>query len=286
MKSSQSRLYRDVEALTSIRPYRNFRNPDSLAAAVSYIREEWRAIGYQTREQPWDAQGEEYVNLLASYQAEKEQKLIIGAHYDVCGDQEGADDNASAVAGLLETARLIATHQPDLDFGIEFVAYCLEEPPFFDTEYMGSYVHAQSLQENQIDVLGMICYEMIGYFSDEPDSQHFPSQALAQHYPDTGNFIILVGVERFRKFHQQLYTGMCQGSEIDVQQIVFPIANELATLSDHKNYWEFGFPAVMINDTSFLRNPNYHEVTDTIETLDFAKMKAVVDATYQGILAL
>lgn len=284
--SSQSRLYKDVESLTSIRPYRNFLNPESLESAASYIQHELLTAGYVVSRQNWEAQGIEYSNVLASYQPNNNQRLIVGAHYDVCGDQEGADDNASAVAGLLETARLIAQIQPALPFGIDFVAYCLEEPPFFDTEWMGSYVHAQSLRENAVNVLGMICFEMIGYFSEEPNSQQFPSADLAAQYPDTGNFIIVVGLERFRTFHEQFFEGMSKHAAIDVQQIVFPIENDLASLSDHKNYWEFGYPAVMVNDTSFLRNPNYHEASDTIDTLDFVKMKQVVDAVYQGIMAL
>nr|GFC84151.1 hypothetical protein [Tanacetum cinerariifolium] len=113
------------------------------------------------------------------------------AHYDVCGEQPGADDNASAVAGLLETARLLQSQAATLRHRIDFVAYSLEEPPFFGTEYMGSAVHAQSLHDAGARVRAMLCYEMIGYFSDEPGSQQFPDAALAARYPSTGNFIIV-----------------------------------------------------------------------------------------------
>ena len=91
----------------------------------------------------------------------------MGAHYDVCGDQPGADDNGSAVAGLIETIRLLYENNLELDYGIDFVFYCLEEPPFFGTEEMGSYVHAKSVSKNKENIIGMICYEMIGYFSDK-----------------------------------------------------------------------------------------------------------------------
>ena len=104
------------------------------------------------------------------------QRLIVGAHYDVCMDTPGADDNASAVAGMIETARLLIDENPQLDYCVEFVAYANEEPPFFGSDKMGSYIHAHSLNENHIDVLGMICYEMIGYFSDEPGSQEIPQE--------------------------------------------------------------------------------------------------------------
>lgn len=87
--------------------------------------------------------------------------MIVGAHYDVCGDQPGADDNASAVSGLLETARMVAEAQPDIDYRIDFVAYCLEEPPFYDTNMMGSYHHAESISSIKSDVIGLINFEMI-----------------------------------------------------------------------------------------------------------------------------
>jgi hypothetical protein len=207
----------------------------------------------------------------------------VGAHYDVCGDQPGADDNASAVAGLLETARLIALNKPKIDYQIDFVAYCLEEPPFFGTEAMGSFVHAKSLSENKVELLGMICFEMIGYFSEQPNSQQFPSAELAKIYPSTANFIIVVGIEPYDEFNQKVKTLMSENAEIDVQVISFPSKDGLAGLSDQRNYWHFGYQALMINDTSFIRNPNYHMPSDTIETLNFEKMAEVVNCSYNAI---
>lgn len=283
-KTSIDRIYRDVETLTSIQPARNCLNLKSLRVAADYINREFVDAGYEVDEQKWLANRNVYTNVIAAYQPEKPIRLIVGAHYDVCGDQPGADDNASAVAGLLETARLVVANQPNLDYGIDFVAYCLEEPPFFGTELMGSYVHAESLKEVETEVLGMICYEMIGYFSDEPNSQRYPFPGLDKLYPNKGNFIIVVGLHAFQEFHEKFYQKMSHESKIDVQKIVFPTEDDLAGLSDHRNYWKFGYPAVMINDTSFLRNPHYHEITDTIHTLDFEKMKEVIDSSYNGIV--
>jgi len=141
-----------------LRPFLNFQNLDSLEKVTQYIIREFSDIGFDFEEQKWNAAGNEYVNVIASYNKHKTKRLIVGAHYDVCGDQPGADDNASAVAGLLETARMVAENKPDLDYRIDFVAYCLEEPPFFGTPDMGSFVHAKSLHDQQIDVIGMICF--------------------------------------------------------------------------------------------------------------------------------
>jgi Zn-dependent M28 family amino/carboxypeptidase len=280
----EERLYHDVAFLTAIMPARNVYHPESLENAASYIESELRKANANPAQQTWQAGEQLYKNIIASYQPEKQNRLIIGAHYDVCGDQPGADDNASAVAGLLELARLLFENNPALDYRIDFVAYCLEEPPYFGTTDMGSYVHARSVYEEGTNVLGMISLEMIGYFSDAPGSQPFPSPELAKQYPDTANFIIVVGIEKFASFTNKIHQLMKQDAAIDVQVIHFPTGESLAGLSDQRNYWKFGYPALMVNDTAFIRNPNYHTQQDTIDTLDFPKMKAVVDAVYNALV--
>lgn len=284
--ASRENIYNHVEFLTNIRPYRNFKNIESLQKTKEYIFNTFASYGCQVTEQKWLAESNEYSNVIASYEPEKKKRVIIGAHYDVCGDQPGADDNASAVAGLLETARLTMMNKPSLDYGIDFVSYCLEEPPFWETELMGSFIHSKSLKENGIDVKGMICYEMIGYFSDEPNSQTSPYPDLAKLYPSTANFILVVGIKRFDKFTSQFHAAMAKNSNIDVQIVCLEDNDGWAALSDHRNYWHFDFPGLMINNTSFLRNPHYHKITDTIETLDFKKLTAVVDSAYNGIVCL
>lgn len=286
MKASKERLYRDVEYLTSITPARNHRNLASLQKSYTYIESELQKAGARTERQTWQAGGEEYVNILASYNTDKTRRLIVGAHYDVDGDQPGADDNASAVAGLLETARLVFAAKPQLDYRIDFVAYSLEESPYFGTTSMGSYIHAESLHQQKADVLGMICYEMLGYFSDAPESQPFPSPELAALYPHTANFIIVVGIEPYASFADKVHRLMARDSGIDVQVIVFPAGEGLAGLSDQRNYWKFGWQAVMINDTAFIRNPNYHQASDTIDTLDFDKMTEVVSSAYRAVTGM
>ena len=286
MDAITNRLYKDVEFLTSITPSRNFQNLASLEKAAGYIQDELMKAGATPEIQTWMAQGNEYKNVIASYNPGRKRTLVVGAHYDVCGDQPGADDNASAVAGLLELARLVFANRPAIDYRIDFVAYCLEEPPFFGTNSMGSYVHAKSLYDNKVDVIGMICLEMIGYFSDEPESQSFPSPELAELYPHTANFIIVVGIEKYSDFNQKVHQLMSTGSAIDVQAISFPHADGLAGLSDQRSYWKFGYNALMINDTSFVRNPNYHRKSDTIETLDFKKMTEVINSTYRMVIKM
>ena len=286
MKAQKDRLFADVEFLTSLRPYRNYENLDSLERVCDHIKTGFHKAGLGHEEQKWMAAGNEYKNIIATYNKGKKRRLIIGAHYDVCGNQPGADDNASAVAGLLETASLIAENKPDIDYQIDFVAYCLEEPPFYGTTEMGSYVHAKSLYDNNVDVIGMICYEMIGYFSDEPESQPFPSPEMASMYPHVANFIMVVGTDRYSDFNEKVFRLMAKDSNIDVQLASLPSSNGLAGMSDQRNYWTFGYNALMINDTSLVRNPHYHQVTDTIDTLDFDKMTEVINSTYKAVCAI
>jgi Zn-dependent M28 family amino/carboxypeptidase len=283
MKANTRRLYKDCVFLTAISPGRNYQHLQSLEKAYRYIETEFEKAGARARLQKWTAQQKEYTNVIASYNGDKKERLIVGAHYDVCGNQPGADDNASAVAGLLECVRLVFEAKPALNYQVDFVAYCLEEPPFFASDQMGSYKHAESLHGEKASVTGMISLEMIGYFSDAPHSQPYPSPELAKRYPDAANYIVVVGIEKYQKFSSKVHQLMSVGSQIDVQLINFPTGEGLAGLSDQRSYWKFGYPALMINDTAFLRNPHYHQPTDTIDTLDFNKMTAVVDSTYRAI---
>jgi Zn-dependent M28 family amino/carboxypeptidase len=284
---SKDRLYNDVLRLTSISPARNYSNMESLNKAAGYIKSELEKLDCQVKEQLFEVDGRTYKNILAYFDgSSNEERLVVGAHYDVCGNQPGADDNASGVAGLLETARLLHEQKPTLRHPLELVAYCLEEPPYFASEDMGSAVHARSLHEQGVKVKSMVCYEMIGYFSDEPHSQKFPNQELAKHYPDTGDFIVVVGKTGQETYTDHLRDLMRAHSSIDVQSVNLPASFGLVGLSDHRNYWKYNINAVMINDSSFLRNPHYHQPSDTIDTLNFEKMAAVVKGAYEAIIRL
>ena len=280
MKAKKERLYNDVKVLTEIEPARHYLNMDSLDRAAEYVFDEFKKLGLDPEYQHFIVDGREYKNVIGAYNKHHDERLIVGAHYDVCGDQPGADDNASGIAGLLETARMLKGNSPPLDYRIDLVAYCLEEPPYFATDDMGSAVHAKFLHDHDIKVKAMICYEMIGYFSDEPGSQNFPDPVLAKLYPHIGNFVIVVGRAGEEEFTMDVKRLMNETSPIDVQTINLPEHAYLAGLSDHRNYWKHGYKAVMIDDTSFLRNPHYHQKSDTIDTLDFDKMTEVVNGVY------
>jgi Zn-dependent M28 family amino/carboxypeptidase len=292
MPAQTSRLYADVRFLTELLPERNFLNPESLDAAASHIRQQMRLAGLTVEGQHWTADGTVFENVIGIYNPGKPRTLVVGAHYDVCEDQPGADDNASAVAGLLELARLLDEHKPQLDYTVEFVSYCLEEPPYFGTESMGSFIHAKSLHDNKVDVIGMICLDMIGFFSDEPGSQRLPVPGFVRtllRLPDIANFIATIGILSGFGFNRRVTARMAEAGGIPIRHIPFPGKSSFrgfAGLSDHRNYWAFGYDAIMVTDTAFLRNPNYHMPSDTIDTLDFKRMGQVVDAVYDAVVGM
>jgi Zn-dependent M28 family amino/carboxypeptidase len=272
---SVSNLKETVKFLVSIQPYRNFTNPASLNKAAGYIEEKFKEFGLSTEIQHFQVEGETYKNVIGSYGKDKEERIIVGAHYDVCGDQPGADDNASAVAGLLEIAQLAGNYASASKYRFDFVAYSLEEPPYFRSKKMGSYFHAKSIYDQGVTIRGMICLEMIGYFTDEKNSQRFPLPFMKMAYPSEGNFIAVVGNFSSRSLITEVVTHF-KHAAIKAESLKAPALLPGVDFSDHRNYWYFGYKAVMITDTAFYRNPNYHRRGDTIDTLDFEKMGEVV----------
>lgn len=272
---SVENMKRTVLYLSQIHPPRNYLNTESLENAASYIAQEFKKYGIATEQQKFEVAGKTYKNIIARVGPVEGVRMVVGAHYDVCGDQPGADDNASAIAGLLEIARFAKKHASELRYGIDFVAYTLEEPPFFRTDKMGSFFHAKYLNENNINIRGMICLEMIGFFSDQKNSQRYPLSLMRFFYGSTGDFIGVVSDFGSASLSKQLSRHL-KAASIKVKTLKGPSFITGIDFSDHRNYWKFGYDAVMITDTAFYRNPNYHKDTDTIDTLDFDKMQEVV----------
>ncbi|MBZ0100466.1 MAG: M28 family peptidase, partial [Taibaiella sp.] len=167
-EAGEAALRRHVAQLTSGKGYRNYKDTLALNRTAAYIFNEFATVTKETYTQDFTARGARYRNVYASFGPANAPRIIIGAHYDVCGEQPGADDNASGIAALLELARMFAeTDKSKWEMRVDLVAYCLEEPPYFGTQDMGSSVHATALFNNKTPVAGMVSLEMIGYFSDD-----------------------------------------------------------------------------------------------------------------------
>jgi len=282
--SDTTRINDHLKAITKTGKYRTYTNIDQLNKTAEYIKSVFSQYTDSVFIQEYTVNGQVYKNVICSFGTENNKRVIVGAHYDVCHNQEGADDNASGVVGLLELSRLLKGQK--LHQRIDLVAYSLEEPPFFRTEYMGSYVHAKSLVEKKTEVYGMISLEMIGYFKDEKNTQTYPIGMLSLFYGNKGNYITLV-----KKFGAGHFTRKFCRKYISTKAIKTKKFTGFASIpgidfSDHLNYWKFGFSALMLTDTAFFRNKNYHEPTDTMETLDIQRMAQVIDGVFGALVAL
>jgi len=271
---------------------RSFDHDVRLEAAAQYILAQFEAAGATVSVQEVVVEEASYKNLIARFGPATGPRLVIGAHYDSHAavnaeiddprgyspgtHTPGADDNASGVAGLLELARLLGSRPQERP--IELVAYALEEPPHFRTEHMGSAWHARGVAGE--DVRLMLSLEMIGYFSDAPGSQRYPLPGLNLLYPDRGNFIALVGTLGDFGTMRKVKAAMAGASDLPVRSINAPRWVPGVDFSDHLNYWDAGIPAIMVTDTAFWRNPNYHRPGDTHDTLDYARMAQVVEGVY------
>lgn len=263
---------------------RNYMNIDALNQVAAYIHDCFSQYGDSTVYQNFEVWGKTYKNVITSFGPKDAPRIIVGAHYDVCGDQDGADDNASGVVGLLEFARLLKDQE--LKYRVDLVAYSLEEPPFFGTENMGSYVHAEYLFDKNIPVYGMICMDMIGFYKEERKTQRYPLGLLKLFYGSRGDYVTIVRSFGGGKFSKIAKRQMKKSNFPDVKSIKVTKSFPGTDLSDHLNYWRFGFNAVFITDTGFYRNTNYHKPSDTIETLDIDRMAGAIASLYTTILTL
>lgn len=287
-----SKLEAHVRMLSEELHPRCFDHQENLDRVVRYIEKHFAAAGGRVSIQTFLVDGVEYHNVIASFGPEEGPVIVVGAHYDSYGEASwgaalytpGADDNASGVAGLLELADLFGRHPPKKQ--VQLVAYCLEEPPFFGSQQMGSAFHATTLHKDGKDVSAMISLEMIGFFSDSEGSQTYPVDVMGLLYPKKGNFIGVVGRFQDMFLTRTVKAAMLGASDLPVYSMsAVPLIPGI-DFSDHRNYWPYGSEAVMITDTAFYRNFAYHTLKDTADRLDYDRMAKVVQGAFAAINVL
>jgi hypothetical protein len=282
--SDTLRLKTDLDILTKTDRSRTYKNTDILNKTAAFIQGEFLKTTPSVSVQKYEADGSEYQNIIASFGPKDAESIIVGAHYDICGDQDGADDNASGVAGLLELARLLKNQ--NLKYRFDLVAYTLEEPPYFRTESMGSYIHAKSLHDNKIPVKGMVCLEMIGFYSNTEGSQTYPLNFLKWIYGSKGNYITVVEKLGSGRFAKNFTKNMLSEQTLRTKKFKAPASLPGIDFSDHLNYWKFGYSAALITNTAFYRNKNYHTKDDTVEKLNIGNIGLVVDGVFRALMKL
>jgi Zn-dependent M28 family amino/carboxypeptidase len=251
---------------------RSILRPKNLKAAEDYVSQNLAAMGYAPRRQGFTYMDEEVGNIIAGDE-NPGGYYILGAHFDTVAGTPGADDNASGVAVLLEVARLARNLTPPRPWA--FIGFTCEEPPAFATPAMGSRVYAQQARRENAKILGMLCLEMVGYYSQAPHSQSLPLPLRLMGYPTTGNFIGLVSDRRSRPLMVGLAAAIKVACRLPAVTLSVPFEGHIlpeVRLSDHASFWDEGYPAVMLTDTAFMRNPKYHGHGDVMDHLDLAAM--------------
>jgi Zn-dependent M28 family amino/carboxypeptidase len=279
------RLDAHLRTLTVTIGERSVRFPENLIKTADYIQSFYEDIGIAVHREPYDYSDFKVDNVVAEISTgpQPSRRYLLGAHYDSVSGTAGADDNASAIAVQLETARCLKAllGREALDLAVTFVSFALEEPPAYGTRYMGSRVYAKKARKVQERIDGMICLEMVGYACYEPGCQHYPFPLGFFGYPKEGNYIGIVGNFKSGGFTKALFKAFQNNPELPVIKIRIPLNGRIlpaVRLSDHVSFWDQGFKAVMITDTAFFRNPHYHRPSDTMEKLDYRFMAELVES--------
>ncbi len=260
-------------------------SPARLHRTARYLGEQFSKVGLAVATHDFEALGGIYRNVIGVAHPPSEQDqpirppLIVAAHYDTVPGSPGADDNASALAVLLDVAQRI--RQTSLSRPVHFIAFCLEEE-----DLLGSRAYVAHLTEARTPLQGAIILECVGYARDEEGSQRIPP-GVPIAVPTVGNFLAVIG----NQSSSSLTTAVEQAMRphLPVVPLIVPGNGELlpdTRRSDHTPFWEAGFPAVMLTNTANFRNPNYHRSTDTIDTLNLDFMASVVDGVTAAVLCL
>jgi hypothetical protein len=285
--ASAERLRRHVDMLAEIIGERHWWKYEILMAAEKYVRDQLATTGLPVTDQPYDVMGKTVRNLIAQQRGVRrpEEIVVVGAHYDSISGTPGADDNASAVAGLLEIAHQLSKRK--FQRTIRYVSFVNEEPPFYKGQDMGSLQYAELCRQRNDNIVGMINLEMLGYYDDALGSQQYPPlRKWEKHLPTRANFIVICSDMASWRLLAKMAWGFRRSVKFPMLPSPSPRSVAGPGMSDNWSFWECGYPAVMVTDTSFLRNGNYHAQTDRLKTLHIPAMTRVVKGTIGAVARL
>lgn len=274
-RALSARLHEHVQTLAGLIGPRHMGRPTSMEAAAAYIERQCRQVGDDVERQSYPVAGSEAVNLVVERRGVRrpDEIVIVGAHYDTLPQTPGADDNASAVAMLIEVSRLLQDRTPGRT--VRFVAFANEEPPHFYSDTMGSQVYARRCRARRERIVGLICLEMVGYYRTDAHTQDYPPairRPARLLLPNRGDFLAAASNLPSAGLLMSFRRGFKRAVRFPLIAVPLPEAVNEIRRSDNGPFWDEGFRAIMVTDTSFLRNPNYHQPTDTPDTLDYDRM--------------
>ncbi|HEY2140417.1 MAG TPA: M28 family peptidase [Chthoniobacterales bacterium] len=281
-KVLRAELTTDVKTLAGDIGERNLNRYPQLLAAADVIEASLGRAGLRPRRESYEVRGRACHNLEVEIRGKRPEIVVVGAHYDSVSGSPGANDNATGVAAVLALARRFAGKPCEQT--LRFVAFVNEEPPYFQTEEMGSLVYAKRCKERGDKISAMISLETIGYFSDAPGSQKYPSAGLGFFYPSKGNFIGFAGNTRSRVLLRAAVSAFTKQRKLPCEGAALPAVIPGIGWSDQWAFWECGYPAIMVTDTAPFRYPHYHSSTDTPDKLDYDRFALVVSGM-EGVIA-
>jgi hypothetical protein len=269
-------LRRDIQVLSNKIGRRNEQSYENLIAAKDFLTQELTEAGYTVQKQDYNIDGKIFTNLEVEIPGTTcaDEILVIGGHYDSAFTSPGANDNGTGAAAILALAREFAGTKPLRT--LRFVEFTNEEPPFFWTNNMGSFVYAQRAKQRGDKIVGMFSLETLGYFTDEANSQQYPPP-LNLLYPSQGNFLGFIGNIDSRELLRNTIRSFRAQSKFPSEGAALPNLLPGVGWSDHWSFWQQGYQAVMITDTAPFRYRHYHTLEDTIDKIDFEKLTRVVD---------
>jgi len=277
-------LRADLEILAGRIGERNLLAYDNLAASAQFIRKSLESSGYSVADQNFMVAGKVCQNLEVEIRGVKnpEEIVIVGAHFDTVPGCPGANDNGTGVIATLQLARFFSQKRPART--LRFVAWTNEEPIYFQTPNMGSWVYAKRSRQRGEKIVAMLSLETIGYYSDDPGTQQYPLSVLRGFYPSTANFIAFVGNVGSRKLVRQSLAAFRRQVNFPSQGGAVPGAIPGVGWSDHWSFWQEGYPGIMVTDTALYRYPHYHTPQDTPDKINYAHLARVVSGL-QGVVA-
>jgi len=277
-------LRADVQRLAGEIGERNMWHYAQLNAAADFIEDSFARAGFHPQRDSYEMHGQAChnieVEILGRMQGATASQpshlpiILIGGHYDSVFGSPGANDNGSGVAATLALARRFAVKKPQ--HTLRFVAFVNEEPPYFLSDEMGSFIYAGRCKARGDRIEAMISLETIGYFSDVPKSQTYPSPILGIPYPKIGNFIGFVGNIHSRALLRRVVGLFRKHAKIPSEGAALPAFIPGVSWSDQWSFWRHGYPGVMVTDTAPFRYPYYHSSSDTPDKLDYDRFTLVV----------
>ena len=254
--------------------HRDTDHPEILAKSADYIEQQLTDAGLKVTRQKYDVGNQACANLIAEVKGKSDEIVLVGAHYDSVLGSPGANDNGSGVAALLALARRMAKDQPNRT--LRLAAFVNEEPPYFQTDDMGSLVYAKAAKAAGDKITAMISIETIGCYSDQPGSQRYPAP-FNLFYPSTGNFIGFVGNAGSADLVRRIVGKFRKDVRFPSEGAAVLGSIEGVGWSDHWSFWQCGYPAVMVTDTAPFRYRWYHTAGDTPDKLDYERTARAVE---------